>query len=197
MDRLLLGLGASFVFGFARYRWPIVPKWLASGGFAIGIGLLLWAAMPFVRTGPAILGIAALVALAVAVEWQGSFRPAAIPSSAPPSPSVAPSEPNVRTETHVDRRATTKPEASLATKVIKHAPPDDLPPAPDLTDGRVVRLRQLTQLYMLSHDGITPRMMAGLEYPPADFLNAELEKLGERWRVRDADAGKVQIYDLP
>lgn len=105
MDRLLLGLGASFVFGFARYHWPIVPKWLASGGFAIGIGLLLWAAMPFVRTGPAILGIAALVALAVAVEWQGSFRPAAIPQPPLPSPSATPSEPNVRTETHVDRQA--------------------------------------------------------------------------------------------
>lgn len=85
MDRLFLGLSVSFIFGFARYRFPTVPKWLASSGLAVGIGLLLWSFMPFVRTGPALLTFAALVALAIAFEWQsaaGPIEPPQVPDTA-------------------------------------------------------------------------------------------------------------------
>ncbi len=58
-------------------------------------------------------------------------------------------------------------------------------------------LRRLTDLYKLSHDNISSEMMAGLEYPPAEYLNGELAKRGERWRVKEAGPGKVEIYDLP
>ncbi|MES0168277.1 hypothetical protein NKJ87_20180 [Mesorhizobium sp. M0027] len=52
-----------------------------------------------------------------------------------------------------------------------------------LMAGRAEILRQLTQLYIFSHNGITPRMMAGLELPPADWLNGELANSGHGWRV--------------
>lgn len=46
------------------------------------------------------------------------------------------------------------------------------------------RLDQLRVLWINSHDGISPEMLAGLEWPPEDWLNANLMKQGERWRAR-------------
>lgn len=57
-------------------------------------------------------------------------------------------------------------------------------------------LRQLTELYMMSNDGISSRMAAGMELPPADFLNEELEKLGESWRVHSVNGQNADIYEL-
>lgn len=45
-SRIIFGLGVSFVFGFARWIWPTMPKPLAAFGFATGFGLLAWAAFP-------------------------------------------------------------------------------------------------------------------------------------------------------
>jgi hypothetical protein len=44
-------------------------------------------------------------------------------------------------------------------------------------------LARLNQLYMLSNDGISLEMAAGLDAPPRDWLNAQLAKHGETWRV--------------
>jgi hypothetical protein len=34
----------------------------------------------------------------------------------------------------------------------------------------------------MSHDGISPAMMASLEPLPKDFVEARLDQLGETWR---------------
>jgi len=57
-------------------------------------------------------------------------------------------------------------------------------------------LRQITQLYILSHDGISPRMMAGMELPPEEFINAELERQGATWRVRNVNGETADTYDI-
>jgi hypothetical protein len=44
-------------------------------------------------------------------------------------------------------------------------------------------LARLTNLYILSHDGITPAIAARIELPPSAWLNAELERMGEKWRL--------------
>ncbi len=44
-------------------------------------------------------------------------------------------------------------------------------------------LARLRQEYILSHDGITPAMAAGLENPPIEWTNQRLQQLGETWRV--------------
>ena len=54
-------------------------------------------------------------------------------------------------------------------------------------------LAKLRSLYILSHDGITPAMMAGLENPPAEWTNIELAKMGEAWRVASEDAMPLSI----
>ncbi len=37
--------------------------------------------------------------------------------------------------------------------------------------------------YILSHDNISPGLLAGTEYPPADWMNKRLHELGEKWTV--------------
>lgn len=69
--------------------------------------------------------------------------------------------------------------------------------APTLAQQRGAVLGQLTQLYVLGHDGITPRMAAGMELPPVEFLNAELEKQHATWRVSATDGPRASFYDLP
>ncbi len=44
-------------------------------------------------------------------------------------------------------------------------------------------LQKLTQEYILSHDGISPRLAAGLEYPPSEWINKRLAELGYSWRL--------------
>jgi len=73
------------------------------------------------------------------------------------------------------------------------------PPSPNASDdakARAARLRQLTNLYMLSHDNITPRMAAGMELPPIEFLNAELALAGATWRVSKVIGADAETYDL-
>ncbi len=47
-----------------------------------------------------------------------------------------------------------------------------------------------------NRDKLTPRMKAGLELPPADFINSRLEKLDESWRVRNVRGRDCEIYEL-
>lgn len=54
-------------------------------------------------------------------------------------------------------------------------------------------LSQLTHLYVLSHDGISSAMLAGMELPPKDWLNAELAKMGENWRVHEVRGALADI----
>lgn len=56
------------------------------------------------------------------------------------------------------------------------------PPDPEL-QRRTELLSKLRNYYILSHDGISPSMIAGLEDTPVDWTNQELAKLGETWRV--------------
>lgn len=46
-------------------------------------------------------------------------------------------------------------------------------------------LERLRQEYILSHDGISPALMAGTEAPPSDWVDRRLAHLGENWRVTD------------
>jgi len=44
-------------------------------------------------------------------------------------------------------------------------------------------LARLTHEYILSHDGISPAMLAGNELPPTPWLNQRLRQLGHSWQV--------------
>ncbi len=88
---------------------------------------------------------------------------------------------------------------SIADQSSAHPNPSTLPEDQVISRlrERTDILRQLTNLYMLTHDGISSRMMAGMELPPANFLNAELERQGANWRVKEVVDAKAHIVDLP
>lgn len=69
-------------------------------------------------------------------------------------------------------------------------------PPPSEAELRAQALQQLTHLYILSHNGISPRMMAGMELAPADFLNRELDREHATWRVRSVDGPSAQTYEV-
>lgn len=72
---------------------------------------------------------------------------------------------------------------------------DTSPFGPD--DGkRFYLIGQLTAEYLSENPGAPRRMHLGLEEPPVEWMNAELEKLGEDWRVKIGENGRYRIYDL-
>lgn len=62
--------------------------------------------------------------------------------------------------------------------------------------GRHILLGRLTAEYQHSHQNLSRRMLAGLELPPAEWINAELEKLDEPWRVRNIRGRNCEIYEI-
>jgi len=56
-------------------------------------------------------------------------------------------------------------------------------------------IAQLASYYISSHDGISPRMAAGLELPPEQWLNAELARTGHNWRVSNIRGAQYDIVD--
>lgn len=61
-----------------------------------------------------------------------------------------------------------------------------IPLSQDLTDqerlNRAAILTRLRKLYVLSHDNISPGIIAGTEPLPKEWVEEELEKMGETWR---------------
>jgi hypothetical protein len=48
---------------------------------------------------------------------------------------------------------------------------------------------KLRQEYILSHDGISPALIAGTESIPEDWINKRLAELGHFWRVKNTSSG--------
>lgn len=71
-------------------------------------------------------------------------------------------------------------------KSARETPPSSQPagvnPAEQARRNKVLAL--LRNEYILSHDGISPGLMAGTEWPPPDWLNGRLGTLGETWKVK-------------
>ena len=87
--------------------------------------------------------------------------------------------------------SSTNQQGGITGGIINIYPPQQLP-----TNHRNIRLNQLRQLWISSHDGITPEMLAGFEWPPEEWMNRELEKLNEDFRVRVA-GDKVTFVTPP
>jgi hypothetical protein len=59
-------------------------------------------------------------------------------------------------------------------------------------------LATLRNEYILSHDGISPALLAGTEQPPSDWLNKRLKEMGEMWIVSNdpRSEARKQMADL-
>lgn len=49
----------------------------------------------------------------------------------------------------------------------------------------------LRSKYILSHNPIDPQILAGNAMPPSDWMNQELNKLGEHWTVSESPKGQI------
>ena len=205
-QRLIFGLSISILFGFGRWLWPAVPRWFAAAGVSSGFGLLLWSFMPFIKAGPASLAIAAFALLAVAGVWQFSRgspdAEAFIRSSSSPNPSDAHEHVPRSSMGAASQKVAKEIEGVVGDKIHPRDPdqegvPERRPSAiQDESVERAATLKQLTKLYIQSHDGISPRMLAGMELPPVDFLNEELDRQRSNWRVRSTDGNRAEIYEV-
>jgi hypothetical protein len=68
-------------------------------------------------------------------------------------------------------------------KQAAESPPPKIEAHGDGADEYSAVIRQLIQLYIFSHDGLTPGLLAGTELPPRDWMNEQLAKMGKGWRV--------------
>jgi hypothetical protein len=66
----------------------------------------------------------------------------------------------------------------LLTSLLKPAPPNAKAAE---VDRRQNVERALRGEYLLSHDNVSPDVLAGTEFPPADWMNQRLRELGENW----------------
>ena len=66
----------------------------------------------------------------------------------------------------------------------------------DETRNRTAILTKLRQLYVLSHDNISPGIMAGTEPLPKEWVEEQLEKMGETWRQDTYYGEKMGLSDI-
>lgn len=82
-SRLLFGLGVSCVFGFVRWRFPALPKPLATFGCMIGIGLIAWSSMPTIdwRWAAGLIASASVIAAILDALISSSNKTSSTPAS--------------------------------------------------------------------------------------------------------------------
>ena len=82
-------------------------------------------------------------------------------------------------------------------------PPQRQPGArgqPQSQDGELVRrrilLEKLRNLWIASNDGISSEMLAGLEWPPKEWLNQKLGEMGESGRVSRTSGDRIWTNEI-
>ena len=71
----------------------------------------------------------------------------------------------------------------------------------DYRAGSIGRQRQrlleaATRSYVTARPNAPERMVAGETFAPPAYLNRELERMGEKWRVRSVDGLAVDVYEI-
>jgi hypothetical protein len=57
-------------------------------------------------------------------------------------------------------------------------------------------LRDIAEQYRTDVVGVRSRFLAGLELPPAEFINDQLKRQGASWRVGKVAGGKCDFIDV-
>lgn len=65
-----------------------------------------------------------------------------------------------------------------------------------LGNERLAQLLRDTRLYVSQHPDASPAMKAGKELAPAEFLNEQLEKRGEKFRVTKVKGLTVEMFNV-
>jgi hypothetical protein len=74
-------------------------------------------------------------------------------------------------------------------------------PKPGTKEAELARRRAIQEAlrgeYILSHENISPGLLAGNELPPADWMNKRLRELGEKWTVTPPPLGPIDSTTPP
>lgn len=62
------------------------------------------------------------------------------------------------------------------------------------SNRRTQLLRTLSREFILSHDNLSPGLLAGTEWPPIDWINNRLNELGESWSVLPGKNSMELLY---
>jgi hypothetical protein len=54
-------------------------------------------------------------------------------------------------------------------------------------------LTALRNEYILTHDNLSPALIAGTDQPPADWINSRLKQLGEKWTVSTPSPADIEL----
>src|SRR5579859_7658505 len=106
-------------------------------------------------------------------------------------PHESAAKPNDKNEvvTHQSLPAPTPlPQASSHDKVYDHSEIE--------IKRRQIILSRLRNEYIISHDGLSPALLAGTEKPTTDWINKRLRELGETWRLADDTPTPPQLVFL-
>jgi hypothetical protein len=57
-------------------------------------------------------------------------------------------------------------------------------------------LRDIAEQYRTDVVGVRSRFLAGMELPPAEFINDELQRQGASWRVGKVAGGKCDFIEV-
>jgi hypothetical protein len=68
-------------------------------------------------------------------------------------------------------------------------------PEASRVDRRTV-LRDIAEQYRTDVVGVRSRFLAGLDLPPAEFINDELQRQGASWRVGRVAGGKCDFIEV-
>jgi hypothetical protein len=68
-------------------------------------------------------------------------------------------------------------------------------PEPAGSDRRDV-LRGIAEQYRTDVVGVRSRFLAGMDLPPAEFINDELQRQGASWRVGKVAGGKCEFVEV-
>jgi hypothetical protein len=87
-----------------------------------------------------------------------------------------------------------KQNSELLTSLLKPAPPNERAAE---VDRRQNIEKALRGEYILSHDNISPEVLAGTEFPPADWMNRRLRELGENWTFTPPKTTTDTVHTAP
>ena len=81
-------------------------------------------------------------------------------------------------------------------KPSEHMAESDLGEKDSLGSERRAILVKATRLYVKEHPDAPVAMAQGKAFAPEEFLNDELKREGQKWRVRHVHGNEALIYDV-
>jgi hypothetical protein len=130
------------------------------------------------------------------VEYLAGFKPQNTAYQLPNRPATKPPPKGGDSEAGAAPIDGLSPATGTVAEDALFVEPGGSVPRPPPLDAkqRMELLAELRNLWIASHDGISSEMLAGLEWPPEQWLNDQLFKYRQPWRVK-VSGPRVEAYD--